>query len=93
MSAVLDYETSRVVWVGQDRKATTLRRFFSDMSQEQREKLEAVVMDMWDPYIVAGRTEVPHVKLVFDLFHVVAQFSRVIDKGRNSEYGEACGGQ
>jgi len=89
LTVVLDYETGRVVWVGEGRKARTLRRFFSGMSREQRQKLEAVVMDMWDPYIVAVRTKVPHVKIVFDLFHVVAQFSRIIDKVRNSEYRKA----
>lgn len=89
LTVVLDYESGRVVWVGKDRKARTLRRFFSGMSREQRQKLEAVVMDMWDPYIVAVRTKVPHVKIVFDLFHVVAQFSRIIDKVRNSEYRKA----
>ena len=89
LTVVLDYETGRVVWVGEDRKARTLKRFFSGMSREQRQKLEAVVMDMWDPYIVAVRTKVPHVKIVFDLFHVVAQFSRIIDKVRNSEYRKA----
>lgn len=89
LTVVLDYETGRVVWVGEDRKARTLRRFFSDMSREQRQALKAVVMDMWDPYIVAVRTKVPHVKIVFDLFHVVAQFSRIIDKVRNSEYRKA----
>jgi len=32
---------------------------------------------------------VPRAKIVFDLFHVVANFSRVIDKVRNSEYRKA----
>jgi transposase len=44
---------------------------------------------MWDPYIKAVRKKVPHPKIVFDLFHVVSQFSRVIDKVRNSEYRKA----
>jgi len=89
LTVVLDYESGRVVWVGKDRKSRTLRRFFSGMTRQQRQKLEAVVMDMWDPYIAAVRTKVPHVKIVFDLFHVVAQFSRIIDKVRNSEYRKA----
>jgi len=86
---VLDYETGRVVWVGKDRKARTLKRFFSGMSPEQRRQFEAVVMDMWEPYILAVQTKVPHVKIVLALFHVAAQFSRVIDKVRNSEYRKA----
>ena len=31
----------------------------------------------------------PQAKIVFDLFHVVANFNRVIDKVRNSEYRKA----
>ena len=31
----------------------------------------------------------PHAKIVFDLFHVVANFNRVIDKVRNGEYRKA----
>jgi transposase len=89
LTVVLDYETGRVVWVGEDHKARTLRRFFSGMSREQRQKFEAVVMDMWDPYIVALRTKLPHVKIIFYLFHVVGQFSRIIDRVRNSEYRKA----
>lgn len=89
LTVVLDYLTGRVVWVGKDRKARTLKRFFAGMSKGQRQALQAIVMDMWDPYILAVQHKVPHVKIVFDLFHVVSQFNRVIDKVRNSEYRKA----
>lgn len=46
-------------------------------------------MDMWDPYIQAVKNHVPHVKIIFDLFHVVSSFSKVIDKIRNAEYRKA----
>ena len=59
------------------------------MTSAQQKHLEAIAMDMWDPYIKAVHKKVPHLKIVFDLFHVVAQFSRVIDKVRNSEYRKA----
>lgn len=89
LTVVLDYLTGRVVWIGKDRKARTLKRFFAGMTEKQRKALEAIVMDMWDPYILAVELKVPHVKIVFDLFHVVAQFNRVIDKVRNTEYRKA----
>jgi len=89
LTVVLDYLTGRVIWVGKDRKARTLKKFFAGMSQGQKRALEAIVMDMWDPYILAVQKKVPHVKIVFDLFHVVAQFNRVIDKVRNTEYRKA----
>ncbi len=57
--------------------------------QLQKKSLEAVVMDMWDPYIHAVKKHASHVKIVFDLFHVVSSFGRVIDKVRNAECRKA----
>lgn len=53
LTVVLDYLTGRVVFVGQDRKADTLERFFNQLSDTQLAGIEAVVMDMWDPFIKA----------------------------------------
>ena len=89
LTIVLDYLSGRVVWVGKHRRAATLILFFNKMPKKQRTELEAIVMDMWDPYILAVQKKVSHVKIVFDLFHVVSQFSRVIDKVRNAEYRKA----
>jgi transposase len=53
LTVVLDYLSGRVVYVGKDRKAKSLKRFFNQLSHEQRDSIEAVVMDMWDPFIKA----------------------------------------
>jgi transposase len=53
LTVVLDYISGRVVFVGKDRKAKTLKRFFNQMTAGQRKSIEAVVMDMWDPFINA----------------------------------------
>ena len=53
LTVVLDYLSGRVVFVGKDRKAKTLKRFFNQMTAAQRKSIEAVVMDMWDPFIKA----------------------------------------
>jgi transposase len=89
LTVVLDYLTGRIVFVGKDRKARTLKRFFNRLSIGQRKRIEAVAMDMWDPFIKALKKKLPNAKIVFDLFHVVAGFGRVIDKVRNSEYRKA----
>jgi transposase len=59
LTIVLDYETGRVIHVGEKRKAKTLTRFFNRLSSKQRESIEAVVMDMWDPYIKAVKKNSP----------------------------------
>jgi transposase len=89
LTVVLDFITGRVLFVGKQRKAKTLKRFFNKLSISQRKKIEAVAMDMWDPFIKAVKDKLPNAKIVFDLFHVVANFNRVIDKVRNSEYRKA----
>ena len=53
LTVVLDYLSGRVVFVGKDRKADTLMQFFNQLSAKQRDGIEAVVMDMWDPFIKA----------------------------------------
>jgi transposase len=46
-------------------------------------------MDMWDPYIKAVKECCPRADIVFDQFHVVKAFGKVIDKVRNIEYIKA----
>ncbi len=41
---------------------------------------------MWDPYIASIRQYAPQAKVVFDKFHVIAEYNRVIDRIRNKEY-------
>jgi len=53
LTIVLDYVSGRVVFVGKDRKSKTLERFFNKLNAKQRNGIEAVVMDMWDPFIKA----------------------------------------
>lgn len=89
MTVVLNYETGEVLWMGKDRKAATLKEFFGELTDEQQQTIEAIAMDMWDPYIKAVREEMPHVNIVFDLYHMVQAFNKVIDQVRNAEKREA----
>jgi len=88
-TVVIDYETGRVVWMGEGRTKETLDAFFKPMTEEQRNKIEAVSMDMWSAYINRVKYWCPNAKIVFDLFHVVKDFNKVIDKTRNREYHKA----
>lgn len=90
MTVVLDYESGRVVWMGEGRRQETLEAFFAAMSAEQREGVQAVAMDMWDPFIAAVRASLPQAQIVFDLFHVVKAFGKVIDRVRIDQTRAAC---
>jgi transposase len=62
LTVVLDYLSGHVVFVGKDRKAKTLEGFFNQLSDDQRESIAAVVMDMWDPFIKAVKKKCPKLK-------------------------------
>ena len=89
MTVVLDYMTGRVVWMGKNRDKETLDEFFASMSEQQKASIEAVAMDMWEAYINRVKHHCPQAKIVFDFFHVVKGFGRVIDTIRRDEYRNA----
>jgi transposase len=91
MTVVLDYDTGRVVWMGKGRQNATIDAFFEAMPTEVREGIEAVAIDMWEPYINAVKRWCPQADVVFDLFHVVQAFNKVIDDIRNEEFRKASG--
>jgi transposase len=86
MTVVLDYDTGRVVWMGEGRQIATLDSFFEKMPQEVRGRIQAVALDMHEPYIQAVRKWCPRADIVFDLFHAVKAFNKVIDDIRNEEF-------
>jgi len=85
MTVILDFITGRVIWCGKDRKAETLNEFFKNMPQKDLLNIKAVTMDMWDPYIKSIKKWCPHAVIVFDKFHIIAKFNKVIDQVRRSE--------
>jgi len=89
MTVVLDFDSGRVVWLGQGRQIATLDVFFKNMPESVRQGIQAVALDMWEPYIQSIRRWCPQAEIVFDLFHVVKAFNKVIDAVRNQEFRKA----
>lgn len=86
MTTVLDFESGRLVWMGQDRSKKTIERFLSELSDSQLASIEAIALDMSGAYRHALHEMCPHVALVYDCFHVVARYGReVIDRVRIDE--------
>jgi transposase len=91
VTVILDYLSGRVVWTGEGHDKETLDRFFAGMTQEQKAGIQAVAMDMWDPYINRFRHHCPQALIVFDLFHIVKGYGKVIDLVRRQEVHKAVG--
>jgi transposase len=89
MTVVADYFSGRVIWMGPNRDKKTLGKFFATMTPEQKDAIEAVAMDMWEPFINRVKHHCPGAKIVFDFFHVVQSFAKVIDNVRRYEYLKA----
>src|SRR5215813_7411542 len=51
LTLVNDLSRNRVLYVAQDREQRSLDGFWPTLTEEQRESVEAVAMDMWDPYV------------------------------------------
>jgi transposase len=90
VTIALDLEGDRVLWVGDGRRQATLESFWRCLTPEQREAVEVVTMDMWDPYVAATRTSLPDglSKIVFDRYHVMSHINRAVDQVRKSEHRE-----
>ena len=89
MTVILDYFSGRIVWMGPDRRKETLDAFFAELSDIQKQGIEAVAMDMWEPFINRVQHHCPQAQIVFDFFHVVQAFGKVIDIVRRDEYRNA----
>jgi len=57
---------------------------YEQLTPEQLEGIQAVAMDMWDPYIAATLKYVPGAqeKIVFDKFHISKKLNEGVDKVR-----------
>jgi len=89
MTVVMDYCSGRIVWMGQNRDKETLDRFFAELTEHQKQCIKAVAIDMWEPFINRIKHHCPDAHIVFDFFHVVQAFGKVIDKVRRDEYVKA----
>lgn len=89
-TVVMDLERTRVVWVGKGRAKETLDQFFKELGKERCKKIKAIACDMWDPYIASIKEHLPSAKIVFDKFHVIKNYSVVINKIRNIEFKKAA---
>lgn len=88
MTLVCDLEAATVEYIGEDRKEASLGAYFDAFPEPQREKIEAISLDMWPAYINACRDKVPgaHGKMVFDRFHIMRHVLDAVDKVRKQEH-------
>jgi transposase len=84
---VNDLEGGRVLYVAEDRTQVSLDGFWETLTEEQVASIEAVAMDMWDPYIASVREHVVEAggKIVFGKFHIAKHLGEAVDRVRRRE--------
>jgi transposase len=84
----VDLETGDVVHVGQGRREESLLPFLKRLKR-LRVNILAVATDMWPAYLRAIRHCYPEVGVIFDRYHLMARYSRLLDALRAEEYRKA----
>jgi len=84
----IDVGCRRLLWVGKERKAKTLLRFFRWLGKERTSNLRYVCSDMWRPYLKVIAKKAGNALHILDRFHIMAQFSKAIDQVRAEEARE-----
>ncbi len=84
----IDPDNSRLLWVGEERKASTLEAFFQLLGPERCALIEYVCSDMWPAYLKVIAQHVGQAMHVLDRFHVVAKINKAIDEVRAEEHRE-----
>jgi transposase len=89
VTLVCDLDRSTVEYIGDDRRQASLDAYYLSLSPRQLAGIEAVAMDMWEPFITSTVTHVPDgaSKIVFDRFHVMGHMLEAVDEVRKREHG------
>ena len=84
---VNDLERSRVLYIGEDRTQASLDGFWGTLNETQRDSIEAIAMDMWDPYVASVTENIQDggKKIVYDKFHIAKHLGDAVDKVRRKE--------
>lgn len=88
VTVVSDLDRGTVEYVADERKQASLDGYFAKFTPEQREGIEAVAMDMWDPFINSVRVHLEDAdnKIVFDRYHVMVHMGTAVDIVRKREH-------
>ena len=88
ITLLTDLDQSRVLEVEEERTCETADQLWATLTPEQKSAVEAVAVDMWEPFIQTIRKQVPEADIVHDRFHVSKYLNEGVDKVRRQEHKE-----
>lgn len=91
---ISDFFTGEVIDVLENRQMPYLIRYFSAISQRERDNVKVFISDMYEGYSTVKNRYFPKAMFVIDLFHVIKLLTEVVNKLRirtyNQRFYEEC---
>lgn len=81
----IDAGCKRLLWIGQERREESLRKFFELLGHQVLPTLRYVCSDMWQPYLQVIAEQAQGAIHILDRFHIMAQMNKAIDEVRAGE--------
>jgi transposase len=87
LTVVCDLQTGEPLWFGRERKKETLDEFFRiELNHQQRQRIEAACVDMWEPFRMSIEQWAPQCRIVYDKFHIMQHVNDAVDEVRRAEF-------
>lgn len=77
--SLMDGISHKPIDIVECRYKSHLFNYFNKFSRKQREKVQYVVIDLWNPYKDLAKTYFPNAKIVADKFHYVRYANEMVD--------------
>lgn len=87
-SLLYDIDGARVLEVVKDRTEEAATALLATLPEDKRSSIEAVAVDMWNPYLAAIGKSLPRADVVHDKFHIVSYLTKMVDEVRRKEHKE-----
>ena len=75
-TCVMDLDEGDILWAGPGRTKESFAKFFEEYDLSLLSEVKAVAMDMNASYHILIEEKLPHAKIVYDRYHMQAQFGK-----------------
>lgn len=83
---IIDMKTGHILWISEGKKKQVVYDFIEHVGLEWMSHVEAVALDMNSDFQEAFLEKCPHLRVVFDYFHIVKNFNdKVVSEIRKDE--------
>jgi transposase len=86
ITVLSDLDKKRVLDVTRNRDEAAAQQVLGCMSDRQKSAVQAVAMDMWEPFKTAVKEQLPKADIVHDHFHITGYLTKAVDSVRKAEH-------